>query len=242
MEGKKKGSGFQRVDAVFDSIKKKKTTIREESPDLVESDKKKTDGGSMIFPYDEKYAEFVEKKRKESDIFYRLFDYSEIDIKRHYITEIVNNILKPLYSGDRTDGIKPKYVLSESHWNIINEILKSNDANILDMFWFFCISKFPTIVDWLVKGDSSNNYKSYVHNPGMFLTFIKRDLYPTCKLFMDSNIQGTLPATVRNLRVAYSESCGFPCLPEEWRMEWSEHVRKNNDLHQRSVALYRESN
>jgi len=177
-----------------------------------------------VFPFDDEYLKFQEEKKKECDIMYKFFDGTEIEFKRHYLKSIVEDLLKPMYM-DRSDNTQ-QYVFTQHHWEILKKIISSDDNNVLDMFWFFCLFKLRTIVDWLIKGDEKNGFVSRVHNPEKFQIFLQRDLNQICKDFLESNSKNTNVAAVRKLRAEYFRTCGIPCQPERWRLEWKERKRK----------------
>lgn len=181
---------------------------------------------------DEDYQEFIERKRKEADIMYRFFDYTELEFKRHYLKQFVQHTLRSMYGQNN----KGTYNFTTEHWKIINRILETRDSNILDMLWFSAIWKFSGVRDWIIRGDEKNGGKSSVHNTKMFSFWIDKELNPSMSNFMISNPQYTVKRTVRLLRWSYFYTCGFPDNIAGWRREFNREVEKrekamSNTLH-----------
>ena len=189
---------------------------------------------SAIALTNEDYLEFIERKRKEGDILYKFFDYAEMPTKRHYLKEFIENTLKKTYQNDGNSNNSPRYVFTDRHWGILEKLVDSNDANILDMLWFFAVIKFDGVYEWMVKGDAENGHKSYIHDVGRFNVFLERFVRPSFARFLDGNANYTVRTTIRSLRSLYIQTCGFPCKPVEWRREFMKSVKK------REKSLYLE--
>jgi len=173
----------------------------------------------------EEYINFLENKRKGADLLYKLFDYNEMQTKRHYLREIVT-MLRKQYDHTGQQNAKQCYSFSQNDWSTLDAMINTDDANVQDMLLFFTIANSKSMYNWLRLGDANNNHKSYVHNIEAFDIFVKSELIPICNLFMDGFMTGRsnadLDSTVRQLRFKYIKTCGYPSDPINWRREFND--------------------